>query len=255
MWLRTMDEGTLEFVARHKSWTGIYRTRVRPTDEVSKFLTFAIVLDKEIDRKIPDLLSQYGVEKKTLEKAADSVSMILETDKIKAAMKIAIKPIPRAMRKMVSAYIVRNAMIAKGVPFRYDPSLITEAREFQTAGSLSFIAKHPLWSKKIEAEIKEGDSFTEFLKFAQKIDDEVMIKLPEFFKELGVDVTLFEGMVETVAEAIDEGLAKSVTDSLPFVSPEVRKLAAAYAVRTALQKNKLPYDYAKGKIKPLLKKL
>ncbi len=249
-----MEKGTLDFLASHRSWKAVYRSRVRPTDEISKFLTFATILDKEVERKIPDLLVELGVEKTKLKKARDSVGMVLDKN-LKKAVRKAVTSVPRGLRRMILAYVMRNAMIVSEVPLAYDPSTVEESRTFKTAGRLRFQAKHKLWDKTIELEIEEGDHFRKFIEFAARIDDEVLLKLPFFFDKLGVDISRFEGMIDETKKAIDPGLGKKVMDTLPFVMPEVRGLAGAYAVRAALAKKKIPYEYRTEKIKKLVKEL
>lgn len=249
-----MDEGTLEFMARHKLWTGVYKTRVRENDEISKFITFATILSKEIDRKIPDFLEEFGVENQVVNKAVDSVGMVLDTSLLKK-IKETVKPVPRGLRKTVSAYLLRNAMIVKKVPFLYDPSSLKTDLKTNDSGSLKFAGKHKLWNKTIAVDIDGGDELKKFVEFAAAVDAEVMLKMPLFFKELGIDISEFDGMVDSIAAEINDSLPKSVNDTLPFVSTELRGLCAAYAVRISLSKNKFPYDFVKGKIKPLLKKL
>jgi len=249
-----MDEGTLEFVARHKEWTGAYRTKMRPTDEPGKFIAFATIVDMEIERKMPDFLVALGVDKKRIEHAIGTAEMALNPE-IGAAIKKAVKGVHEDVKGTVAAYIMRNALVAKGVPFRYDVSKIKSSRPSGAAGRISFVAKHKLWDKVIQFDIKETDQLHKLVAVAASLDDEITLKIPALLKEMGVNISSFDGIISKVKDSIDPNLGKGMVDALFEVPTEIREIAAAYAVREALVSKKLPYNYMKGTIKKLIKHL
>jgi hypothetical protein len=111
-----MEEGTLSFVADHPKWKAIYRTRVRPDDDIEKFITFAAVIEKEAQRKMEEFLIEKGAKKDELKAAVEAVKGAMDFSKkdVTSSFKI-----DRSLKGLVLAWAVREALKDAKIPYEY----------------------------------------------------------------------------------------------------------------------------------------